>query len=144
MHTSSLIVYKNEQKDKKFKNLFCKEHLMTISMVAYLRKNYYFTEIVNEKIGLFHTAGLITVWDKRSSTIGGNVNIDETEDRKPISLENLKGIFMIYLFACLASCLLFTSEIAFHFLFTKLSGTIVSVKRSRSTHVKFSRKLYYH
>lgn len=137
MHTAALIAYKNEQKDRKFKNIFCKERLMTIYMVAYLRKNYYFTEIVNEKIGLFHAAGLIFVWDKRSSTIAAGGKADEGDVRKPISLKNLEGIFMIYLFACLGSLVLFIAEIAFPFLFAKLAATIVSVKRSTHTQLHF-------
>lgn len=130
MHTGSLIHYKNEQKDKNFTNSFCKEYLMTISMVGYLRKNSYLTEIVNEKIGFFHTAGLISIWDRRSSKILKVSDTDAEEFRKPISLNNLKGVFMIYLISCSVSLLLFTAEIVFHFFLKKFPATINGPLRS--------------
>lgn len=85
---------------------------MTVSMVAYLRKNFYLTEIVNEKIGIFHAAGLIDVWDRRSKIAMKN-RINVNDDRKPLTLANLKGIFMIYLYACVASILCCVVEIVF-------------------------------
>lgn len=128
-HTSSLIVFKNEQKGRKFTNLFCKEYLMTISMVAYLRKNFYLTEMVNEKIGFFHTAGLINIWDRMSTKIFKVSHINAADTRKPITLKNFKGVFMIYLIACLTSCIIFTIEITLHFLFKKFTGKNVFLKQ---------------
>lgn len=109
MHTSSLIIHKNGLKNKTYTNLFCKEYLMTVSIVAFLPKNFYLTEVINEKIGIFHSAGLIEIWDKRS---GAKLvePISEKSEKKPVSVKDLKGIFAIYLIACALSIFCFCVE----------------------------------
>ncbi|KAG4067462.1 hypothetical protein HA402_009699 [Bradysia odoriphaga] len=88
MHTASLIEYKNSLENRK-QSIFCKQYLMTIAMVSYLRKNFYFTEVVNEKIGLFYAAGLIDFWDRRSKT--AVVRPAKVHDnQEPITLKNLE------------------------------------------------------
>lgn len=86
---------------------------MTVAMVAYLRKNFYLTEIVNEKIGIFHAAGLINFWDRRSKTgVVRPINVDDHQ--KPITLKNLEGMFIIFLYAYGASVLCWVAEIILH------------------------------
>lgn len=114
MHTASLIDYKNGLENRT-KSIFCKEYLMTVAMVAYLRKNFYLTDIVNEKIGIFHAAGLIDFWDRRSKTaIGRHVYVND--ERKPITLKNLEGMFIVYLYACGASVICWLAEIILNFM----------------------------
>lgn len=84
---------------------------MTISMVAYLPKNSYLTEVVNEKIGIFHNAGLIDIWDRRSKNIPQSSPIDEENVRKAITVSDLKAIFLIYLMASAVSILTLICEI---------------------------------
>lgn len=110
MHTGSLLMYKNGLADRKFTNIFCKEDLMTISMVGYLPKNSYLTEIVNEKIGIFHNAGLIDVWDRHSKTTAHNIASEE-DALKAITISDFKAIFSIYLMASAVSILTFVWEI---------------------------------
>lgn len=111
MHTASVIIYKNGLSDKKFTNLFCKEFLMTISMVAYLPKNFYFKKVVNEQILLFHNAGLVEYWDKKSGA-KISVLVKETHAAQdPIHVKDLKGIFYAYLVACGFSSLCFIAEV---------------------------------
>lgn len=112
MHTGSLLIYKNGLNDRKFTNIFCKEDLMTISMVAYLPKNSYLTEVVNEKIGIFHNAGLIDIWDRRSQNIAHSI-ANEEDTLKAITISDLKAIFMIYLMASAVSILTFSWEIIY-------------------------------
>lgn len=103
---------------------------MTVAMVAYLRKNYYLTDIVNEKIGLFHAAGLIDVWDRRSKTaVERQVSI--SDNRKPITLENLEGMFIVYLYACGASVLCWLAEIIYYFMKGSITANVVPKKKSR-------------
>lgn len=88
---------------------------MTVAMVAYLRKNFYLTEIVNEKIGIFHAVGLIDFWDRKSKTaIGRPVRVND--DRKPLTFKNLEGMFIVYLYALGASIMCWLAEIVLHFL----------------------------
>ncbi|KAJ6635609.1 hypothetical protein Bhyg_14195 [Pseudolycoriella hygida] len=113
MHTSSLIDYKNGMKNGSATSLFCKEYLMTVPMVAYLRKNYYLTEIVNEKIGIFSAAGLIDFWDMISKASLKTVKV-VNENRKPISFRSLKGMFEILLYAYGVSVICWIGEIILH------------------------------
>ncbi len=84
-------------------------------MVPYLRKNFYLTEIVNEKMQIFHAAGLIEAWDKLSkTTIQRPLHVDR--DRMPISLNNLEFLFIVYLCACGVSVMCWFVETIFHFL----------------------------
>lgn len=119
MHTGSLLNYKNDLQDRNFTNIFCKEDLMTISMVAYLPKNSYLTEVVNEKIGIFHTAGLIDIWDRHSKNVAHRL-ANEEDIRKAITISDLKAIFMIYLMASAVSVLTFVWEMIHKSLRTKL------------------------
>lgn len=123
MHTSSLIQYKNEVKERNFTNVFCKEHLMIISMVGYLPKNFYLTEVVNEKIGLFHAAGLIDVWDRRNKKVTVS-STDVGDIRKAISLSDLRGIFIIFLIAATAGFFCFVGEVTLNPLLKNVSWTI--------------------
>lgn len=110
MHTGSLLMYNNGLKDRNFTNVFCKEDFMTISMVAYLPKNSYLTEVVNEKIGLFHNAGLIDIWDRRSqNTAHKRAEVDDSLKRLTVS--DLRAIFMLYLMALPLSGVAFIGEI---------------------------------
>lgn len=118
MHTGSLLNYKNDLQDKNVTNIFCKEDLMTISMVAYLPKHSYLTEVVNEKIGIFHTAGLIDIWDRHSKSVAHRL-ANEEDNRKAITISDLKAIFMIYLMASGVSILMFVWEIIHKSLKTK-------------------------
>lgn len=113
MHTASLIEYKNSLENRK-QSIFCKQYLMTVAMVAYLRKNFYLTEIMNEKIGLFHAAGLIGFWDRRSKTSVVRP-AKKNDGRQPITLKNLEGMFIAYLYVCGASVVIWIGEIILHF-----------------------------
>lgn len=119
MHTGSLLIYNNGRKDRNFTNVFCKEDLMTISMVAYLPKNSYLTEVVNEKIGIFHSAGLIDVWDRRSKEIAPFFT-NEENTLKSIAINDLKAIFLVYLMALTVGILTFIWEIVHKSLKRKL------------------------
>lgn len=110
MHTGSLLVYNNGRKDRNFTNIFCKEDLMTISMVAYLPKNSYLTEVVNEKIGIVHNAGLIDIWDRHAQNITQSI-VNEEKTLKNINLNDLKAIFLIYLMAAAVSIFIFVWEL---------------------------------
>ncbi|XP_037043437.1 uncharacterized protein LOC119079565 [Bradysia coprophila] len=112
MHTGSLLMYNNGLKDRKFTNVFCKEDFMTISMVAYLPKNSYLTEVVNEKIGLFHNAGLIDIWDRRSKNTTQTI-VEEENSLKDLSVSDLKAIFQLYLMALSLSIVMFIGEIVY-------------------------------
>lgn len=81
-------------------------------MVAYLRKNFYLTEIVNAKIGIFHAGGLIDFWDKRSK-LAIEKHMEVKDNRKPLNLKNLKGMFMIFIYAQIACILCCVAEIVF-------------------------------
>lgn len=115
MHTASLTEYKNSAKNDTNQNIFCKEYLMTVAMVAYLRKNFYLTEIVNEKIGIFHAAGLINFWDKRSKTSIAPPTNDHNR-RKPITFDNLEAMFTVFLYACGVGAFCCLAEMVLHFL----------------------------
>lgn len=110
MHTGSLLVYNNGRKDRNFTNIFCKEDLMTISMVAYLPKNSYLTEVVNEKIGIVHNAGLIDIWDRQAQNFTQSI-VNEEKTLKDINLNDLKAIFLIYLMAAAVGIVIFVWEL---------------------------------
>lgn len=112
MHTGSLLMYKNGLDDRKFTNIFSKKDFMTISMVAYLPKNSFLTEVVNEKIGIFHNAGLIDIWDRHSQNIAHSI-ANEEDTLKAITISDLNAIFMIYLMASAVSILTFSWEMIY-------------------------------
>lgn len=116
VHHTTIIKYKNSLPNRaKNQSIFCKEYLTSQMMVPYLRKNFYLTEIVNEKMQIFHAAGLIGAWDRLSKTrIQRPVDVDH--DRKPISLKNLEFVFIVYLCACGIGVVCCFAEIIFHFL----------------------------
>lgn len=84
---------------------------MTISMVAYLQKNSYLTEVVNEKIGIFHNAGLIDIWDRRTKNITQSSAIEESGALENITVSDLKAVFLIYLMLAGLSILTLIFEI---------------------------------
>lgn len=97
MHTTSVIIHKNGLKNRNYTNVFCKEYLMTIAMVAYLPKNSYLTEVINSKIGLLHNAGLIEIWDRQSGAKNELHKDSDDDNKKPINVKDLKGIFLFFL-----------------------------------------------
>lgn len=128
LHTASLIDYKNGLENRT-KSIFCKEYLMTVAMVAYLRKNFYLTDIVNEKIGIFHAAGLIGFWDRRSKTaIERHATV--SDEQKPITFNNLEGMFVVYLYACGASIMCWLAEIILNFMKGSVAGRVFKKKKS--------------
>lgn len=102
---------------------------MTVAMVAYLRKNFYLTDIVNEQIGIFHAAGLIEVWDRRSKTAIGRQQVNVFDQRKPLTFENLEGMFIVYLYACGASIVCWLAEILSKFIKGSFAARVVPKKK---------------
>ena len=84
-------------------------------MVPYLRKNFYLTGIVNEKMQLFHATGLIDAWDRLSKTTVQRT-LDVDHDRKPISLKDLEFVFIAYLCACGTGVICYFAEMIFYFM----------------------------
>lgn len=86
---------------------------MTISIVAFLPKNSYLTEVVNEKIQIFQNAGLINLWDERSKNA---VRSASNEDKSPfavLAMRNLNTVFLTYVLATIVSILVFIGENAY-------------------------------
>lgn len=113
---------------------------MTVSMVAYLRKNFYLTEIVNGKIGIFHAAGLIDFWDRRSK-VAIEKNTEVKDNRKPLNLKNLQGIFILFLYACVACIICCLAEIVFKSIKNRtIRKRTVRKKHYRCVRVKRNKK----
>ena len=86
----------------------CREQIMTMPVVIYMKKNSYLVNEVNDKIGTLRAAGLIDYWYKLSFT--DNFNKNQGKPRKVLSWNHLSGCFEIWGCGCLLSCLAFIVE----------------------------------
>jgi hypothetical protein len=59
------VLYLNKLNHKNFTYKVLKEKIINVPTVFYLKKGSYLTEIINEKINIFKSTGLIDYWIKK-------------------------------------------------------------------------------
>jgi Ligand-gated ion channel len=89
---------------------YCKEHLMSINIVWYLKKHSPYKQIIDSKIDSILSGGIYEYW--LTSYRGNSVKSKPNENElRQISLENLSGIFGILLVGHLLAAVAFIVEI---------------------------------
>lgn len=90
----------------------CKEIFMIIPVVIYVPKDFYLTEILNEKITILQAAGLIDYWhamiiDRRF------LKASKSKEPKGIKIEHLSGCFYIWISSCMFAFIVFIAEVVY-------------------------------
>jgi len=108
-------LYENFMKFKANRTLplkACKEKFLTANSVIYYSKNFYLKQIIDEKIRIFQTAGLINFWhSKLIDEKYVEKALKETKPAKTLTMEKLLGIFQIWIAGCSMSIIAFVIEI---------------------------------
>ncbi|KAL7017002.1 hypothetical protein ACKWTF_010220 [Chironomus riparius] len=86
----------------------CREQIMTMPVVIYMKKNSYLVNAVNDKIGTLRAAGLIDYWYTLSFT--DNFHKNQVKPRKVLTWNHLSGCFEIWGCGCLLSCVALLGE----------------------------------
>jgi Ligand-gated ion channel len=108
IETNSRIMTKIQKMNTTF--ILCKERLMSLQMVWYLRKNSMYTEVLNEKINWLMSSGIFRYWVKQEFGNGLLKKSDGVKLNK-INLDHLSGIFYILFFGYFLATLAFIVEI---------------------------------
>lgn len=87
----------------------CKEIVYKAPIVIYTRKNFYLLDEINEKIGLFQSAGLILFW--HSQYVDLQFQLKETNPPKVLTVDHLIGCFYVLLVGCALSIICLILEI---------------------------------
>ena len=105
------IIYLNKMNYKNFTFNVCNEVVVTIPIVFYLQKNSYLTEIFNEKIDAFKSAGLIDYW--MSKYLDPKYLRVKIEKKGPTQLKfsELLGAFQLLAFGTFCATLTLILEI---------------------------------
>ena len=112
LRSKTAVLYWNQERFRKGEKLFtvCKEPFMTISVVLYMRKNFFLVDAINDKISMLQSAGLIEFWHSKA--------IDEriTDNQKnfipkPLKLKHLLGCFVLWGFGIIAASIEFLFEV---------------------------------
>jgi hypothetical protein len=99
----------NKKHRKHFTHKICKEPLMSISIVIYVRKNFFLKSEIDDKIELLTSSGLIDYWLSRSFK---ELKDDEKREPKKLNLRELAGPFNILLIGYFTSFLVLLSELS--------------------------------
>jgi hypothetical protein len=94
--TSLQKVYYSIQKNhKKFTHKIASEHMKTENLVFYYSKNSFLVDVIDKKLGLIISSGLIDLWIKNSlKTHTWAQNKPKREQRK-LNLTHLSGAFYV-------------------------------------------------
>lgn len=99
--------------------LVCNEILVTIPIVILFQKNHFLIQTINDKLALFHSAGLIDFW---VSKYIDKMFIKSLQSRhhhpKQLNMRQLLGGFQIWIICCVIGSITFFVEIAMHFIIT--------------------------
>lgn len=110
------IVYLNQKNFNNFSFHISNEYLKTSPVVFYFPKNSFLVDVVDEKMGLLKTAGLIDFWISKHMDlkyIKGRAT--ETKPSR-LSFQKLRGIFIIWLIGCLFGFIVFITEFLLKFI----------------------------
>lgn len=104
----SIISYMNQVNKHNFTLKVLNEAFVTNQFVFYFTKNFYLVDEINQKIGQFHSSGLIKFWMSKYSD-------DEEKNKKEmpsiLNMKRLEGIFEIFLFGLLFATSVFVFEL---------------------------------
>jgi hypothetical protein len=102
-------IYYNQVSRENF-GIICKEILMTIPVVIYMRKDFYLLDALNEKIKALKAAGLIEFWnyeniDKKL------IHVRKENEPKILTVDLIIGCFYLLFFGMVLSVLAYLLEI---------------------------------
>lgn len=108
------VLHRNFINRDKFQLIICNERLMSISIVMYTQKNFYLMDALNDKISLFHSAGLINYWHPYEKQ---KLKIDTNPQPKSLTFHQLLGAFQILIIGnCISGIVVIIEIIAKKFL----------------------------
>jgi hypothetical protein len=112
LETSTVIHQLNENIsiDNHFK--MCKEIFSTVPVVFYTKKDFYLLEVLNEKIDILKSNGLIDYWYKQDMKIS-SFKVSKLIQPKVLTVKNFTGSFFILLIGVFVSFFVLISEILF-------------------------------
>jgi hypothetical protein len=109
--TLDIFLYFNKLNHEKFVFNILDEKIASVPIVFYLRKNSYFTEVVNEKLRNFASSGLITKWINDSLQPQFSKKLKRKQKQQILSVKKLSGAFMLTIVGWLLAFFVFLIEI---------------------------------
>lgn len=106
------IVYRNQETYKSFVLKVCKEELLTMSIVMYFPKNFYFKQAIDKKLSELATAGFVQYWIQEYVDMKFIEMRNEIRSPTNLQLKHLFGIFNIWMIGLAISLLIFFIEIS--------------------------------
>lgn len=104
-------LYQNEINYKNFTFKICPESVMSSFVVAYLRKNHYLVEEINQLIEAMKANGMQTMMvQKYTSSQHGSIKSGSYQPSR-LKIDNLRGAFEILGYGLLISFTCFTFEL---------------------------------
>ncbi|XP_070490875.1 uncharacterized protein [Chironomus tepperi] len=92
---------------------YCKESLITFNIVLYFRKGFFLRDEIDRKLDGLVSSGIFNYWIKNSSKYHGYPQHEHKHPRN-ITLDDLRGPFVILLLGNFLSAVLFISELLHH------------------------------
>lgn len=109
-HSITTVVYINQRSDKNFRNLICKEVILTVPVVIYAQKDFFLLDELNEKILILSAAGLINFWHLKDVD-EDLLNVKDSKQPTPLTLHQLSGCFYLLLFGFAVAAIFFGFEL---------------------------------
>lgn len=92
--SSMRILYRNQNARRESRLKICKDPLMTIPIVVYTRPDFFLLKILNEKLQVIQSSGLVKFW-MRQHIDDDLLKFIEPREPKVLSLSDLFGSFQI-------------------------------------------------
>ena len=92
---------------------YCKESLMTFNIVLYFRKGFFLRDEIDRKLDGLVSSGIFNYWIKNASKFHGLQPYEHKHPRN-MTLDDLRGPFVILLLGNFVSAVLFFSELLHH------------------------------
>lgn len=113
-------LYFNEMNYKNFTYNICKQRFLPSFIVFYMRKNFYLAEDLNKHIGSMKSSGLIVHYVSKylgkTKSKAKNTQIAPS----PMTLNQLEGVFQIWVYCSAFTLLVFACEFICTFLQNKM------------------------
>lgn len=105
-----MVLYSNQKSPKHLRSNICKEVLMTVPVVMYTRKDFYLLYMINMKLEMLRSAGLIDYWQFQFAN-EDTLNVKEQKYPRELKLYQMLGCFYLLLIGCTIAFVIFVIEI---------------------------------
>lgn len=104
------VLYENEKNYKNQTYKICKEFVMPSYVVAYMRKNHFLVNEINEKIDQLKSNGLLSYWIKQHTVYRHQKGATVNSNPSKLKMENVRGAFEILFYGLIISFIVLLLE----------------------------------